>query len=378
MIYFRKLFFTIVFLIGLCSSQTCTINIPDDPLTAKGLATPYTYEGCKMADTPSFVQGAILDLETGKIFAYSPLVIDKDTEPLAPPVVPVLPRKRVVGLWFGSNGDTLIMKGGAKGNCVNGLKDSPFGQFGYCNAKAFFDAAKGKVVIPDVGVSIDGLPCPTTLDFMVVDQDPSDNVQTTYLLKGNLVAQNTAANRAKFADATILRNPSDEALLSNFIAPILGCKVPTVPDLADNNAQVSLLALNELQATRQAGVRALLPANNPMVLVGDQQSLEKLNLYRAGINQEPAKSLQEASGREFCKNLLNIGAFRLQMDMGFLAAGPSADPAAANSLFTFLANRFSNSFIQLKCADFGFNNPVFLTVNDGITRFAFYMNMMVQ
>jgi hypothetical protein len=73
-------------------------------------------------------------------------------------------------------------------------------QFAYCNAVNFFEGVRtaannGLLIIPSLGTALDGLPCPTTRDFLVVDMDPSDNVLTTYIVKNGLVAQNTPANR---------------------------------------------------------------------------------------------------------------------------------------------------------------------------------------
>src|SRR5262249_14917318 len=132
----------------------------------------------------AFVQADILDPATGKITTYNPLVIDKGTQPAIAPTAPQLPANAVVGIWFGYNGDTLtILKNNAKtggkaamaktagktrkrsqmklgggmagGNCVNGVANSPFGQFAYCNAPAFFAAANkaikaGKITIPAI------------------------------------------------------------------------------------------------------------------------------------------------------------------------------------------------------------------------------------
>src|SRR5579875_3899802 len=111
---------------------TCVLELPDQPLTAQGLATPFKLEGangqaCHEADpdTAAFVQGMVLDPATGALSVYDPLVIDEGTQAAVPPVVPQLPSDAVVALWFGFNGDVLTLKGGAGGHCVTGLGDSP-------------------------------------------------------------------------------------------------------------------------------------------------------------------------------------------------------------------------------------------------------------
>jgi len=46
----------------------------------------------------------------------------------------------------------------------------------------------------------------------------------------------------------------------------------------------------------------------------------------------------------YCQNLLKIAPQRLVTDALFTGAANSPDPAAANSLFTFLAQRFQTTF----------------------------------
>src|ERR1051326_7341075 len=108
----------------------------------------------------AFVQAAVINPATGKIFIYNPLVIDRDSKPAAAPVVPQLPPNGIVAIWFGFNGTNLKLQGHDNslndGKCVNGVHGSIFGQFAYCNAPAFFTAAnqaiqQGKLVPPPLG-----------------------------------------------------------------------------------------------------------------------------------------------------------------------------------------------------------------------------------
>jgi hypothetical protein len=113
------------------------------------------------------------------------------------------------------------------------------------------------------------------------------------------------------------------------------------PNLADPGNMVPALPLNELQAAAfQAAPIGVIPANDPMVVVNNQPDLTKLNAYRRGVDQKPARSLAEASTTQYCTNLLNIAPARFQLDAALTKASSSPDPAAANSLFTFLAQRF--------------------------------------
>ncbi|HEY4032391.1 MAG TPA: hypothetical protein VGL94_00320 [Ktedonobacteraceae bacterium] len=303
----------------------CTLLVPTNPLSAKGLATPYQLSATDAALGPcnennpgqsAFVQALIYDPSSGKLSNYSPLVIDQGTKPLVAPIVPKLPKNAVVGLWFGFNATNLQLQG-AKANtlqnagCINGMGQSLFSQFAYCNAHTFFDAvntgiANGKVKIPPLGVGKDGLPCPTTRDFSVVDQDQSDNVQSLYLANADgQTAQFSAKNQAKLPEATLIANPSDNRLLSSFIDPTLKCQPWLIPDLTDNNALVATMATDELQAqARQRAPIALIPLNDPMTVVADQagnttQNMVKTNLYRRGIDQNPAETNAQASGKSY-------------------------------------------------------------------------------
>jgi hypothetical protein len=390
-------------------NPNCTLIAPNNPLTAQGLATPYQLVATDPAQGPcneananqsAFVQADIIDPATGQITTYSPLVIDKGTRPAVTPTPPQLPQGAVVGIWFGYNGATLTlpknktqaggkntaqaatkpksqMKLGGKmnsGNCVNGVANSPFGQFAYCNAPAFFAAANkaiqaGMLTVPAIGTAKDGQPCPTSRDFSLVDMDQSDNVQTQYLVKANgQTAQNTAANKAKLPNATTIANPSDNALLTTFVAPALGCQSWTVPDLANNNHMVPTYGTDELQAaSQQKAPVALVPTNDPMVLNNGNRDLNKVNAYRKGADQPAAASLNDASGTTYCQNLVKINPARLQLDKTLFQNQPSPDGGAtANNLFTFLANRLSASLGAdgLNCVGLlKIKNPITLTTN---------------
>jgi hypothetical protein len=101
------------------------------------------------------------------------------------------------------------------------------------------------------------------------------------------------------------------------------------------------LPLNEIQATsHQAAPVALVPSRDPMVLVGSKVNLDKLNSYRVGVDQPVVQNLNSAGTRNYCTNLLAVAPQRLMLDARFTKALSSPDPAAANTLFTFLAQRF--------------------------------------
>src|SRR5689334_12453640 len=369
-------------LAGSADETTCTLVVPADPLTAKGLATPFELLGpCheSNADTAAFVQGTVLDPATGALSVYDPLVVDRGKVPAVAPTVPKLPAGAVVGLWFGFNGDNLLLRG-TNGSldqaaCVTGLGRSHFGQFAYCHAKAFFDAAQaatsaGRLKVPPLGTAVDGRPCPTVRDFSLVDMDQSDNVTSTYLmLRDGTTAQNTAANEVALATmgAQILLNGSDNALLDDFVDPALGCTPFTAPDLAQPGRLTTSLALNELQASRfQAAPSALVPVNDPMTMANGKFSQQKTDLYRAGVGQ-PATTTADTA-KAYCTDLVGVGPGRVKLDRSLTRKTKSPDSGAANNLFTFLAQRLNGSFDELGCGPLMHReNPVTLVTNkDGV------------
>ncbi|HEV2662669.1 MAG TPA: hypothetical protein VGU68_18835, partial [Ktedonobacteraceae bacterium] len=243
------------------ANPNCTLQVPANPLSAQGLATPYQLSAtdpaggaCNEANAgqSAFVQAVIFDPATSTLSAYEPLVVDQGTQPAVAPVAPQLPQGAVVGLWFGFNGTILHLTGGtAAGRCVNGTRGTEFGQFAYCNAPRFFRMVNAaiqakNVTVPAIGMASDGKPCPTTRDFSLVDMDQSDNVQTQYLLNANgQTAQVSDANKGQLANATTIGNPSDNALLSRFVDPALGCQTWAIPDLTNNGAMTPTLATDE-------------------------------------------------------------------------------------------------------------------------------------
>jgi hypothetical protein len=226
-------------------------------------------------------------------------------------------------------------------------------KFASCNGDQFMQKAlavvsSGALNPPALGTGKAGI-CPTTRDFRIVDMDQSDNVVTTYLLiNGQVLAQATPEASKNNTNAQVLTNGSDNALVNDFIDPITGCipwteKSPTAP-----SGSSPALALNELAGSKFQQNPAIVPANDPMVVIGDnngniQQSLQKVNLYRAAVGQPRANTIADASGTAYCKNFAISGIWIAQ-NQALFQGGMSPDPAAANNLYTFLAQRFAASF----------------------------------
>jgi hypothetical protein len=383
-------------------NTNCDIVIPAHPLTAKGLATPFLLtgpagtspaaSGCQMINSlqlGAFVQATILDPATGKLSVYNPLVITKGTKPAVKPVVPKLPRHAVVTIDIGFNGAILRQAGAtpnalAEGRCTDGMPGSPFGQVSFCNGPAFFKAAAaleraGKLRVPFVGMSKrmvvtggalgTGRECPTVRNFDMVDQDPSDNVTTSYLLDPatGRTAADTAANKARMPGARVLKNGSDNALIDDFLDPALGCTPFEAPDLGNHGAPTTSQALDELFAARNEPKNAaLVPENDTMVTdLAGSIDVAKTNLYRSEIGQAPvsAHNQDSSSPQMFCQNLINIQGAFVAANQDLLQTQPSPVPTAGDSLYTFLASRLQGSFDNLNCANFGLHDPVSMSTN---------------
>ena len=348
-------------------NPNCTLTVPADPLSAQGLATPYRLTAtdpaqgpCNEANTDqsAFVQATVVNPATGALSVYDPLVVDQGTRPAAAPVVPVLPRGAVVGIWFGFNGTDLTLRADrgslGSGRCVNGFDGTLFTQFAYCDAPAFFAAADaderaGKLAVPPLGTGRDGRTCMSTRDFGLVDQDQSDNVTTNYLATADgRIAQDTAANAAALPGAASLANGSDNLLLDAFVDPALGCSPFTAPDLVSPGQQATSLGLDELQAAAdQAAPVALVPLNDPMTLVDGRQSRTKTDLYRAGVGQPPVSRAATGSPALYCTDIFTIGTARIDDDQSFFVGAPSLQEG--QDLFDFLTQRLAASLVNLGC-----------------------------
>src|SRR5580704_643066 len=280
------------------ASMNCTLTVPNNPLSAQGLATPWQLgDGCSMANAGTegaFVEATIVS-PNGQLQVYNPLVVTAGTTPAATPAAPSIARGSQVIIDVGFNGTNLVLQGrGARqGNCVDALGQSVIGQVSACNAVGFYDLAKaeiarGALTVPPAGTSLDGQPCLTVRDFAVVDQDQSENVITSYLINGNgQTEQNTAANaNAGTGTTTLLSNGSDDALLSLFVDPANGCTPFTVPDTTNAAGTSPSQALNELSArVNQTGTIAVVPPNDEMTLVNSAFSVAKTNVYRSLVDQ---------------------------------------------------------------------------------------------
>jgi len=399
------------------ANVNCDIIVPANPLSAQGLAEPYqltgpdgmtpAQSGCTMANAANlgaFVQATIVNTQTGQLSVYDPLVITQGTTPAVAPTVPTLPAHYVATIDFGFNGTDLTQVGATanalrQGDCVNGQAGSVFGQVSFCNGTNFFNEAfqlerEGKLTVPSEGTSGKivasggqlgtGQDCPVTRNFDMIDQDPSDNVTTEYLLNPatGQTAQDTTSNTANIAGSTLLLNGSDNTLLDLFMDPTLGCTPFQAPDLANNNQPTSSQAMDELlSAKNQPAIAALVPENDEMALNGNGQfDAAKTDMYRAEVGQAPvdAATNQSSSPAMYCQNMVNIQTPFLAANQTLLATGQAPVTAVGNNLFTFLANRLSMSFTNLNCQNFGLTDPVTVTLDGNGAAVAATFNTTVQ
>jgi len=360
------------------ASTNCTVSVPANPLSAQGLASPWVLgDGCTWANGGTegvFIDATIL-APNGQIQVYNPLVINQGTTPAVAPVAPTIAAGSQVILSLGFNGNALALVGAGaqQGNCIDAFGNSLINQTPQCNAANFYrlanrEIAQGTLTVPPAGTGQDGQACQTTRDFALIDQDQSDNAVASYLFDPatGQSAQATAANTAAMANATAETNGSDNGLLDKFVDPALGCTPFTAPNPTNPAGSSASQALNELSArANQKGPIALLPVNNPQLLVGGNFSLGKTNAYRVETDQPRLAATTNTSrnAARYCQNMVNIQAPRLKLDAAMETGTASPVPALGNNLATFLAARLSGSFGNLNCQNFGLTDPVTLTTD---------------
>ncbi|HXT89999.1 MAG TPA: hypothetical protein VN714_12170 [Trebonia sp.] len=359
------------------TSLSCSLAVPNNPLSAQGLATPWQLgDGCSMANAGTegaYVEATIL-APNGALQVYNPLVVDAGTQPAVAPTPPTIAAGSAVIIDVGFNGTNLVLtgRGAFQGGCVDASGQSVLGQVSACGAVHFYNVANAEIArgilkVPATGTASDGQACQTVRDFALVDQDQSDNVVTKYLVDANgQTAQATAANVAALPGDSISTNGSDSALLSEFVDPANGCAPFTATDPTNPGGTAPSQALNELSARmNQQGTIAVVPPNDEMTLVGGKMSITKTNVYRSLVDQPllAGNTNPATVAASYCQNLVNFAPARNNQDMTAELAFASPVPAVGDNLATFLGNRLSMSFTNLNCGDFGLTDPANVTVD---------------
>jgi hypothetical protein len=372
------------------NSMNCTLQVPANALTAQGLATPWQLgDGCQEAQQGgtegAFVEATILS-PNGQLQVYNPLVITAGTRPAVNPTPPTIAAGSQVIIDVGFNGNALALTGfGAQqANCIDALGNSLINQTPTCNARNFYNLANqeiaaGTLKVPATGTSgKDGQACQTTTSFATIDQDQSDNVVGGYLVNANTgqTAQNTAANAARLQGFAGLGNGSDDGLLAGFVDPSLGCAPFTAPDATSPTGTSGAQALNVLSARQNpAATLALLPVNDPQLLVGGKLSIQKTNVYRAQVDQPLLSNFTnpQQNAASYCQNMINIQTPKLKLDAATEANFGTPVPALGANLATALANRELQSFGNLNCGNFGLTNPITAVLDgNGVLQSATY------
>jgi hypothetical protein len=398
-------------------NTTCDIIVPANPLSARGLATPYQLtgaggatpaeSGCQMSDAVrlgAFVQATILDPATGALSVYDPLVVTKGIRPAVLPSVPRIPADAVVTIDFGFNGRDLDLVGAtptalAGAHCVSGQAGSAFGPVSFCNGTGFFNAVEqderqGLLKVPSPGTSDTitpsggdlgtGRACPVTRNFEVAGQASASAVTTEYLLNPltGQTAQDTTSNAGNMAGPRLLSSGSDDTVLDQFLDPVLGCAPFQAPDLANNDQPTSSPALDEILAgAYQPKIAALVPENDAMVRGGGGEfDPAKTDLYREELGQAPISEQSDKTSdpQMYCQNIVDIQTPFLAANQRLLATSQSPATAAGDNLLTYLANRLNTSFTSLGCQHFGLANPVTVTRNGAGTAVAATFNTATQ
>ena len=392
-----KRLISFVLSITLVFSQKCTLEVPDDPLNT-GLFKPWflgtdtdSPDNCTQINvgTSVFVESTILDINTGKLFVYNPLVIDKGDVPAASPLVGNLPVSYVAIINIGSNGESVRLVTNPisnfytysnfkdsleHGNCVNGFQNSIFGQVVYCNAINFFAKvneliASNLIKVPPILNSTLGDTCPTTRSFAIVDQDQSDNINTQYIITTDMkIAQDYPINNQNLNVSMRITNPSDNRLITDFVNKAIGCDSFTGCDLVDNAIKRNSLALNEIHANQLDPndiKTALTPSIDPMCLIDGNESLEKTNVYRNGVNQPLLLALNNQSNINYCNQLEKVSIDFYILHKMELENFVPPDRNVATNLLNFLINRYINTWNILNCLNLtGRNSLLQVILND--------------
>ena len=220
------------------------------------------------------------------------------------------------------------------------------------------------MAVPPLGTAADGMPCPTTTDFSLVDQDPADNVTTLYTINGT----GQTAEQGAIADGTLIGVGSDNHLLDGFVDPALGCTGSefTVPSLSSPGLTEPTEATdNLLAAADQKAPVALVPVNDPMTTVGADTdilpnqnpapgnfSILKTDLYRIGVGQPLLSGGAAADATSYCNGLINAGA-RVKADAALPAEMNSQNVLGSGmNLSDFMMGRYAASLQLLDCAQF--------------------------
>ena len=177
-------------------------------------------------------------------------------------------------------------------------------------------------------------------------------------------------------NATVENNGSDNGLLDKFVDPALGCTPFTAPNPTNPNGSSASQALNELSArVNQKAPVALLPVNNPQLLVGGQFSVTKTNLYRIETDQ-PLLGFGANLDRN-AASTARTWSTSPRPGSSWTRPWKPAPPRPSRTWATTWRPSWppgcAGSFDNLNCKNYGLTNPVTLTTDaNGVATAATY------
>lgn len=242
-------------------SELCNIIVPENPLSTEGISKPYI-TNCL---TDIFVEMTIFNVVSRQFYIYNPTVTTSITYTTYQN--PEIPDNSMIGIWFSSNNTPFRLSSTntslIDGNCIDGYNYSYFEYFAYCNARNFF-----MIVNRLLAINAFTIPSPTYLtnrNYAFLYQ--YDNPRLLSIMKKNILEEYFSF---------------------------------TAPDIL-NTIKKTSLALNELQANLSRN-QVYIPIHHPVVLVNNKPNLEKLNLYRIGVNQPILQELKDDT-LTYCINI---------------------------------------------------------------------------
>lgn len=339
--------------------EYCSVIVPNNPLTEIGLSTPYILKSfknsslnCNIGNNSIFIEAVILDLNNGNYEVYNPIIIDEYIVDYKV-IKPIIPENSIIGIWFSSNNLKFRLTGSTDsyniinsvidGNCIDGIENSPFGNFAYCNAYYFFLKANSLVNKNIINIKPLKNNCLTTRSYAFIPRYEISSISSySYIiLDNNTLIQNEIFNITNNYKKIININ-SNNRLLNDFINPSTNCII--------NNFK-NCLAFNEIYSsyTINENNQALIPYNHPNVLVNGKINLEKLNYYRIGFNQKTINTVDNYENVNFCNNIYNDALNYMYENYDYLNNFSSPDYKIATNLLNYICNRFIETWKILDC-----------------------------
>lgn len=347
-------------------AQICGVVVPENPLSYQGLNTPYILKSlnnktddCSVLKQRStvFIEIVIFDIVSSTFYIYNPLVVNDLGQIKNIIKTDQLPVHNVVGIWFGSNDVTFKLLDSNNslhfGDCVDGYNNSVFGNFAYCNAKIFFETVdKYKFYIPDIGKTINDFDCLTTRSFEFNQQYHISSVVSSYIIyQDQKVAIKSFNNLSIFEPPLyVIINKSNGRILNSYISIATRCNTFIGYDFIDQYNRKSSIVLNELQGSLDKQ-QIFIPSTHPSVMMNGYPDLNKLNLYRIGLNQPVVTGIHINDSIIYCNGIYNKTPVFLYNHYDLLTNYNTPDDTLGNNLINVMISRFLSSWNTYDCGN---------------------------